>query len=70
MISATLDANGGIVHLNDIQLLTFGELDGSRSRRIEAIDSALSGAGSTRGSAKKFGRTCGRNGSSSPQARA
>src|SRR5271155_5946220 len=44
VISATLDPNGGIVHLNDIHALTFGELDGARSQRIEAIDSALSGA--------------------------
>jgi 2-dehydropantoate 2-reductase len=44
VISATLDANGGIVHLNDIHALTFGELDGARSQRIEAIDSVLSGA--------------------------
>ena len=45
VISATLDADGGIVHLNDFQSLTFGELDGSRSPRIEAIASTLTGAG-------------------------
>ena len=44
VISATIDASGGIVHLNDIHALTFGELDGARSQRIEAIDSVLSGA--------------------------
>ena len=44
VISTTLEANGGIVHLNDIHALTFGEHDGSRSQRIEAIASALSGA--------------------------
>jgi len=45
VISATLDAEGGIVHLNDLQSLTFGELDGSRSPRIDAIASTLTGAG-------------------------
>ncbi len=45
VISATLDADGGIVHLNDLHSLTFGELDSSRSPRIEAIASTLSGAG-------------------------
>jgi len=44
-ISATLDANGGIVHLNDLHTLAFGELDGSRSERIETIASTLLGAG-------------------------
>jgi 2-dehydropantoate 2-reductase len=45
VISATLDPNGSIVHLNDLHTLTFGELDGARSPRIEAIESELSGAG-------------------------
>ncbi len=45
VISATLDADGAIVHLNDLHALSFGELDGSRSRRIEAIASTLLGAG-------------------------
>ena len=45
VISATLDANGGIVHLNDLHALTFGELDGSHSRRIKTIASALLGSG-------------------------
>jgi len=45
VISATLDANGGIVHLNDLHTIAFGELDGSRSQRIETIASALTGAG-------------------------
>jgi len=44
VISATLDADGDIVHLNDLHSLTFGELDGKRSTRIEAIASALSDA--------------------------
>jgi 2-dehydropantoate 2-reductase len=44
-ISTTLDADGGIVHFSDFHGLTFGELDGSRSQRIEAIAPALVGAG-------------------------
>jgi 2-dehydropantoate 2-reductase len=45
VISATLDPDGASVHLNDLHALSFGELDGSRSQRIEAIASALIGAG-------------------------
>ena len=45
VISATLDADGAIVHLNDWHGLTFGELDGSRSPRIETIAAALRDAG-------------------------
>ena len=45
VISATLDADGGIVHLNELHALTFGELDGSRSQRIETVASTLVGAG-------------------------
>jgi 2-dehydropantoate 2-reductase len=44
-ISATLDADGDIIHLNDWHALSFGELDGSRSQRIETIASALLNAG-------------------------
>jgi 2-dehydropantoate 2-reductase len=45
VISATLDADGAIVHLNELHALTFGELDGSHSRRIETVASALLNAG-------------------------
>jgi 2-dehydropantoate 2-reductase len=45
VISATLDANGEIVQLGNLHALSFGELDGSRSRRIETIASALLGSG-------------------------
>jgi 2-dehydropantoate 2-reductase len=45
VISATLDADGAIVHLNELHALSFGELDGSRSKRIETIASALLNAG-------------------------
>jgi 2-dehydropantoate 2-reductase len=44
-ISATLNAAGEVVHLNDWHALSFGELDGSRSQRIEAVASALLNAG-------------------------
>ena len=44
-ISATLGADGAVVHLNDWHALSFGELDGSRSQRIETIASALLNAG-------------------------
>jgi 2-dehydropantoate 2-reductase len=45
VISATLADDGAVVHLNDLHALSFGELDGSRSKRIEAIASELVGAG-------------------------
>jgi 2-dehydropantoate 2-reductase len=45
VISATLDVDGAIVHLNDLHALSFGELDGSRSARIETVASALLNAG-------------------------
>jgi 2-dehydropantoate 2-reductase len=44
VISSTLDADGTIIHLNDMHALSFGELDGSRSMRIETIASELVGA--------------------------
>ena len=37
LLSATLDDQGRILHLNDGHILGFGERDGSRSARIEAI---------------------------------
>jgi 2-dehydropantoate 2-reductase len=43
-ISSTLDAEGHVVHLNDWHMLGFGELDGSRSARIEAVSAAFTGA--------------------------
>ena len=45
VISATLDVDGAIVHLNELHALSFGELDGSRSPRIETVASALLNAG-------------------------
>jgi 2-dehydropantoate 2-reductase len=45
VISATLGADGAVAHLNDWHGLTFGELDGTRSPRIETIEAALLDAG-------------------------
>jgi 2-dehydropantoate 2-reductase len=44
VISVTLDNEGRIVHLNDTHLLSFGERDGSRTARAEAIASSFSAA--------------------------
>jgi 2-dehydropantoate 2-reductase len=44
LISVTLDERGDIVHLNETHNLSFGERDGSRSARAEAIASILSSA--------------------------
>jgi 2-dehydropantoate 2-reductase len=44
VISTTLDPEGRIVHLGDAHTLTFGELDGSASARIEAIGNEFSAA--------------------------
>jgi 2-dehydropantoate 2-reductase len=44
MISAALDPEGRILHLNDAHSLTFGERDGSRSPRAEAIAATMAGA--------------------------
>jgi 2-dehydropantoate 2-reductase len=45
VISATVDADGAVVQLGELHALSFGELDGSRSPRIETIAAALLGAG-------------------------
>ena len=44
-VSTTLDAQGRIVHLAPLHELVYGELDGSRSARIEALHAFLSDAG-------------------------
>lgn len=44
VISAALDADGRIRHLDDAHSLSFGERDGVRSARVEAIASVLSDA--------------------------
>ena len=43
-ISATLSANGEILHLVDLHTLSFGEQSGARSKRRDEIIAALSGA--------------------------
>jgi 2-dehydropantoate 2-reductase len=43
-ISTTLDADGRVLHLNDVHSLSFGELDGTNTPRIEAIATAFAGA--------------------------
>lgn len=45
LISLDRDASGTIVHLNDTNQLTFGELDGQRTARVQQVAKALSGAG-------------------------
>jgi 2-dehydropantoate 2-reductase len=44
LISASLDPDGRIQHLNALHNLTFGERDGSHSARVAAIASAFDGA--------------------------
>lgn len=41
MISAALDGEGAVLHLSDVHGLTYGELDGSRSPRIDALQAAF-----------------------------
>ena len=44
MISAALDAAGTVQHFNDFHVLVFGELDGSASARVAAIQGDCAGA--------------------------
>jgi 2-dehydropantoate 2-reductase len=44
LISATLDPQGTVLHLNDMHGLIFGELDGTASPRVAAIVEAMSAA--------------------------
>lgn len=44
MISATLDDDGTVLHLNDLHILAYGEFDGSQSARMEAIAAEFAGA--------------------------
>jgi len=44
VISAALDDSGGVVHLSRDHTLAFGEIDGERSARIEAIAAAFASA--------------------------
>jgi len=47
LVVATVDADGRIVQLDPRQELVYGELDGSTSPRIRALDAFLQGAGFT-----------------------
>jgi 2-dehydropantoate 2-reductase len=44
MISATLDGDGIVHHLNELHILTYGELDGAQSPRMAAIAAEFAGA--------------------------
>jgi 2-dehydropantoate 2-reductase len=44
MISAALDDEGTVLHLNDTHGLTYGELDGTRTARVEALQAAFAKA--------------------------
>jgi 2-dehydropantoate 2-reductase len=43
IISATLDAEGRVLHLNDLHFVSFGEQNGVKSPRVQAIAAAFSG---------------------------
>jgi 2-dehydropantoate 2-reductase len=45
VVATTLDSEGRVVQLSDMQELAYGELDGSASARLAAIDAVLAGAG-------------------------
>lgn len=47
MISATLDDEGRVLHLNDMHSLSYGERAGGRSLRIDAIAAQFAGANFT-----------------------
>lgn len=44
-IFADMDSHGRIIHENDIQIFSFGELDGTITPRVSQVEEALSGAG-------------------------
>jgi 2-dehydropantoate 2-reductase len=44
VISATLDEDGRILHVNDLHDLAFGERDGATTARVKKIEAALTGA--------------------------
>lgn len=45
IVATTLDADGRIVQLNEMQDLAYGERDGTITPRVQAVDAALQGAG-------------------------
>jgi 2-dehydropantoate 2-reductase len=44
-IAATLDGDGRVVQLSELQYLAYGEMDGRRSARMAALDTLMAGAG-------------------------
>ena len=44
IISATLDGDGRVLHLNDLHFLSFGEQNGAKTPRVTAVAEAFSGA--------------------------
>jgi 2-dehydropantoate 2-reductase len=44
IISATLDGDGHVLHLNDLHFVSFGEQNGAKSERVAAIAETFSGA--------------------------
>ena len=45
IVSAEIDSQGRIVQLADFQSLSYGELDGAQTSRLEAVHQSFSGAG-------------------------
>src|SRR5580658_6387221 len=45
LVATEIDSQGRIIQLADFQSLTYGELDGKKTSRIEAVHQAFSGAG-------------------------
>jgi len=43
VIAATLNEQHEIVHLNELHAISFGELDGTMSERVQAIDGSMAG---------------------------
>lgn len=44
-IAATLDGEGRVVQLSELQYLAYGEMDGRRTARMAALDGLMTGAG-------------------------
>ena len=66
VISATLDAEGRILHLNDSHVLSFGEQNGAKSPRVAGNRGDFSGAKfDSQLSVPRSSKKCGRNGRSS-----
>jgi 2-dehydropantoate 2-reductase len=45
LVATTLDDDGRVIQLRDMQEISYGELDGSATPRLEAVDVGLRGAG-------------------------